>query len=70
MGRVGRSGIAGPLTWLQSRYVRDKIDQGNAYSTSTMRDHHERILGFGWVDPSLGLAGPVEDVRRGGRRNR
>ena len=56
VGRVGRSGIAGTPTWLQSRYVRDKTDQGNAYLTSTLRDHPEHILGFGWVDPSLGRA--------------
>ncbi len=62
--RMDRAGIDKAVTWLQPPYVRDEIHQGNAYVAQSMRDHPDRILGFGWADPNLGVAKAIDDVRR------
>jgi predicted TIM-barrel fold metal-dependent hydrolase len=62
--RMDRAGVARAVTWLQPPYVRDEIDAGNAYVARAMREHPDRILGFGWADPNLGVARAIEDVRR------
>ena len=62
--RMDRAGVAKAVTWLQPPYVRDEIDQGNAYVARAMREHPDRILGFGWADPNLGVARAIDDVRR------
>ena len=62
--RMDRAGIDKAVTWLQPPYVRDEIDQGNAYVARAMRDHADRILGFGWADPNLGVPKAIADARR------
>ena len=62
--RMDRAGVAKAVTWLQPPYVRDEIDAGNAYVARAMRDHPDRILGFGWADPNLGVERAIDDVRR------
>lgn len=62
--RMDRAGVAKAVTWLQPPYVRSEIDAGNAYVAQAMRDHPDRILGFGWADPNLGVAKAIADVRR------
>ena len=62
--RMDGVGIDKAVTWLQPPYVRSEIDVGNAYVVRAMRDHPERILGFGWADPNLGVERAVEDAQR------
>jgi predicted TIM-barrel fold metal-dependent hydrolase len=62
--RMDRSGVEKAVTWLQPPYQRGEIDQGNAYVHRAMREHPDRILGFGWTDPNLGLERAKEEVRR------
>ncbi|MDP9362698.1 MAG: amidohydrolase family protein [Chloroflexota bacterium] len=62
--RMDRAGVAKAVTWLQPPYVRHEIDAGNAYVASAMRDHPDRIIGFGWADPNLGVERAIDDVRR------
>lgn len=40
------------------------IDAGNAYVVRAMRDYPERILGFGWADPNLGVERAIVDAKR------
>lgn len=62
--RMDRAGVDRALTWLQPPYVRGEIDAGNAYVADAMRRHPDRILGFGWADPNLGVAKAIADARR------
>jgi predicted TIM-barrel fold metal-dependent hydrolase len=62
--RMDRCGVEKAVTWLQPPYVRSEIDQGNAYVYRAMRQHPDRILGFGWADPNLGAGRAIDDVRR------
>ena len=62
--RMDRAGVDKALTWLQPPYERGHVDAGNAYVHRAMRDHPDRILGFGWADPSLGVPRAIETARR------
>jgi hypothetical protein len=62
--RMDRAGVDKAVTWLQPPYVRSDIDAGNAYVVQTMRAHPDRILGFGWADPKLGVDRAIADAQR------
>ena len=62
--RMDRSGVDQAVTWLQPPYVRSEIDAGNAYVVQAMRAHPDRILGFGWADPNLGVDRAIADAQR------
>ncbi len=61
--RMDRSGVAKAVTWLQPPYRRD-LDEANAYVYAAMKRHPDRILGFGWADPNLGVERAVAAARR------
>ena len=61
--RMDRCGVDKAVTWLQPPYVRGEIDAGNAYVVQAMRAHPDRILGFGWADPNLGVERAIADAR-------
>ena len=49
------AGVDKALAWLQPPYLRE-IDEANQYIYQAMQNHPDRILGFGWVDPNLGVS--------------
>ena len=51
------------LTWLQPPYLRE-IDQANEYVYQAARSYPDRILGFGWADPNLGVEKAKDAVRK------
>jgi len=61
--RMDRAGVVKALTWLRPPYMRE-VAESNAYVHQAMQQHPERILGFGWADPRLGLDKAKEAVRR------
>jgi len=61
--RMDRAGVDKALTWLQPPYRRE-TDQANSYVHQAAADHPDRILGFGWADPNLGVEKAKETVRR------
>ena len=61
--RMDRAGVAKALTWLEPPYRRD-TNAANAYIHRAMVSYPDRILGFGWADPNLGLAQARDTVRR------
>lgn len=61
--RMDRAGVDRAITWLQPPYLRH-VQVANRYIYDTMRQHPDRILGFGWVDPHLGIDAMRDEVRR------
>ena len=61
--RMDRAGVDKALTWLQPPYMR-VTDEANAYVHEAMRQHPDRILGFGWADPNLGVQKAKDTVKR------
>ena len=62
--RMDRAGVDRAVTWLQPPYVRSETGAGNAYVARAMRAHPDRIIGFGWADPNLGVDAAIAEVRR------
>lgn len=60
---MDHAGVDMAVTWLQPPYLRH-IAEANAYVWDAMRSHPDRILGFGWVDPHLGLQEARDTVKR------
>jgi len=61
--RMDRSGVDKALVWLAPPYKRE-IDESNAYVYKAVQSHLDRLLGFGWADPRLGVQKAREMVRR------
>jgi predicted TIM-barrel fold metal-dependent hydrolase len=61
--RLDRAGVDKALTWLRPPYMRE-IDDSNAYVYEATQRYPDRILGFGWADPHLGLEDSKETIRR------
>jgi predicted TIM-barrel fold metal-dependent hydrolase len=64
---LDRAGISRSLTWLAPLYStteRDAVDAYNRYVYEAARKYPNRILGFGWADPTLGVEQAKADARR------
>ena len=61
--RMDRAEVDKALTWLRPPYMRE-IDASNAYVYQATQRHPDRILGFGWADPRLGLDKARDAVKR------
>ena len=61
---MDRAGVDMALTWLRPDYEGTGIEGHNAYVHQTMRAHPDRILGFGWADPTVGVDHAIDMVKR------
>lgn len=61
--RMDKAGVAKALTWLQPPYRRE-VAEANAYIYQATRDFPDRILGFGWADPNLGVEAAKDMARK------
>lgn len=60
---MDRAGVDKALAWLRPPYLRE-IAESNAYVYEATKRHPDRILGFGWADPHLGVERSKDDVKR------
>ena len=60
---MDRAGVDKALTWLQPPYMRE-IRAANRYVYESVRRYPDRLLGFGWADPHLGLENARDEIRR------
>jgi uncharacterized protein len=61
--RMDYSQVDKALTWLQPPYHRE-IAASNEYVYRATQKYPQRILGFGWADPNLGIAHAKDMVKR------
>lgn len=61
--RMDRAKVDMALTWLQPPYKRE-IGPSNEYVYRAARNYPNRLLGFGWADPNLGLSHAKDMVKR------
>lgn len=52
------------LTWLRPDYHGEEIEGHNAYLYRATQQYPDRILGFGWADPTVGVEHAKEMARR------
>lgn len=53
--RMERSGVDKTLTWLKPDYEGEAIEGHNRYVYEAMQQYPDKILGFGWADPTVGV---------------
>ncbi len=53
--RMERANVDKTLTWLKPDYEGTGIEGHNRYVYDAMRQHPDKILGFGWADPTVGV---------------
>ncbi|MCL2832016.1 MAG: amidohydrolase family protein [Treponema sp.] len=57
------SGVDKAIAWLKPPYMRE-TDNSNRYIYEAMKKNPERILGFGWADPHLGINKAKDTIKR------
>ena len=53
--RMVRAGVDKTLTWLKPDYQGEGIEAHNRYVYDAMRQYPDKILGFGWADPTVSV---------------
>jgi predicted TIM-barrel fold metal-dependent hydrolase len=53
--RMERAGVDKTLTWLKPDYQGTGIEGHNRYVYDAMRKYPDKILGFGWADPTVSV---------------
>lgn len=61
--RMDHAGVHKAVTWLQPPYYRE-IKPSNQYVYEASKKYPDRILGFGWSDPNLGMDHARDMVKR------
>jgi len=63
LGMMDRAGVDKALVWLVPPYRRE-LDESNAYVYEAAKSHPDRLLGFGWADPRLGVQKAKDTVKK------
>jgi len=63
LARMDEARVDKALTWLTPPYRRE-IDESNAYVYQAVREHPDKLLGFGWADPRLGVQKARDMVKK------
>jgi hypothetical protein len=61
--RMDQAGVDRAVAWLQPPYERH-TREANAYVYDATQTYPDRVLGFGWADPNLGVEAACQTVRR------
>lgn len=61
--RMEKAGVEKAVTWLQPPYTRETA-RHNKYVYEAMKKYPDKILGFGWVDPNLGIEKAKSEARK------
>ena len=61
--RMDKARVDKALVWLTPPYKRE-IDESNAYVHEAAKAHPDRLLGFGWTDPRLGVEKAKDMVKK------
>jgi predicted TIM-barrel fold metal-dependent hydrolase len=64
LSAMEKAGVDKTLTWLRPDYRGEEIEGHNAYLYQATREYPDRILGFGWADPTLGVNHAKDMVKR------
>jgi predicted TIM-barrel fold metal-dependent hydrolase len=62
--RAAAAGVARCLTWLRPDYDGTGIETHNAYVYESVKRYPDKLYGFGWADPTVGVEHAKDMVRR------
>lgn len=63
IARMERAGIDKALTWLKPDYTGTEIEGHNRYVYDAVQKYPDKILGFGWADPTVSVAHALKMVQ-------
>jgi len=52
------------IVWLQPPYIKELTYELNSYVYESMKRYSDRVIGFGWIDPNLGVEKGKDMVKR------
>ena len=55
IAKMDKAGVDKCVTWVHNPYIRSKLDASVAYISESVKRYPDRIIGFGWIDPQLGM---------------
>lgn len=61
--RMERAGIDKALVWLKPDYTGREIEGHNRYVYQATQKYPDRLIGFGWADPTVGVEHAIDMVR-------
>jgi predicted TIM-barrel fold metal-dependent hydrolase len=64
LAAMERSGVDKALTWLRPDYHGKEIEGHNAYVYKAAQEYPDKILGFGWADPTVGVEHARDMVKK------
>lgn len=59
--RMDKAKVDKAIVWLQPSYIRELTYELNRYVYESMKKFPEKIIGFGWINPNLGV-GKAKDM--------
>ena len=62
--RMEYAGVDKCLSWVYPPYIKTKLFDSVAYVAESMRRYPDKILGFGWIDPNLGIKSAIDLTKR------
>lgn len=63
LARMERAGIDKTLVWLKPDYKGTEIEGHNRYIYDATRRYPDRLIGFGWADPTISVEHALKMVR-------
>jgi predicted TIM-barrel fold metal-dependent hydrolase len=64
LARMERAGIDKTLTWLKPDYKGEGIERHLRFVYGAVQEYPDKLLGFGWADPTVGVEHAKEMVKR------
>ncbi|QPC83724.1 amidohydrolase family protein [Phototrophicus methaneseepsis] len=61
--RLDRAKVDKAIVWQRPPYMRE-VAEANRYVYQAMKDHPDRVIGFGWVNPHLGTEKMLDEIKR------
>jgi hypothetical protein len=61
---MDHSGVDKCLSWVYPPYIKTNLNSAVDYVAEAMKKYPDKIYGFGWIDPNLGMENALELTKR------
>ena len=60
---MNKTGVDKAFSWALYPYNREKLEDYNCYTYESMKAYPDRIAGFAWIDPGMGIERAVKETK-------
>jgi len=64
IGLMDEAGVDKAMCWVQRPYSRNRLDEILKYQYEAVKKYPDRLIGYGWVDPMLGVDVARDMIKR------